>query len=165
MSTALASIAPTVEWPAIVFDGFEIVPERTERILIVNESQLVCRVFYNTLSPTYECFSANSYVEAMECLNLFEFDLIIADVVLADSSPMELLRQVNCNYPDTAVIIVSSIPATDEVSDPVSSDAFGYLTRPCELRVLKLTVERSLNGRRSSLERDDRIDRHNCTTH
>jgi DNA-binding NtrC family response regulator len=156
-------MTPSVEWPAIVHDGFEIEPERTERILIVNESQLVCRVFCNTLSPAYDCFSANSYTEAMECLSLFEFDLIIADVVLPGSSPIEFLRRVNRDYPDVAMIIVSSVPVPYDVSDPISSDAFDYLKQPCELRVLKLAVERTLEGQRNSWHRDDRKDRQYST--
>ena len=57
-------------------------PDRKPRVLIVDDSRLVRSVFYNTLSENYDCTVAGSYVEAVDFLKLFEFELVIADVIM-----------------------------------------------------------------------------------
>ena len=129
-------------------DAFQIEPVEKPRILIVDDSRLVRSVFINTLSNKYECMSADSYESAVECLKMFDFDVVIADVIMPGMSGIELLRKVIEKYPDTAVIMVSGVDRPQRALDALRLGAFDYIIKPCELPVLEGTVERALEQRR-----------------
>ncbi|HVE59683.1 MAG TPA: ATP-binding protein [Pyrinomonadaceae bacterium] len=118
-----------------------------ERILIVDDSVTVRKVFANTLSSQYICVEAESYSEALEWLSKSEFVLVLADLIMPGLSGIELLRKIVEKYPDTAVIIVSGINQPQRALDAIRLGAFDYLIKPCDLGVLELTVERALERR------------------
>ncbi|HEX8097225.1 MAG TPA: ATP-binding protein, partial [Pyrinomonadaceae bacterium] len=58
-----------------------------------------------------------------------------------------LLREVAARYPETVVIMASSIDRTQRVLDAVRLGAYDYLLKPCDLDVLEMAVERALERR------------------
>ncbi|HEV7700143.1 MAG TPA: ATP-binding protein [Pyrinomonadaceae bacterium] len=129
-------------------NGFETAPEEKGRILIVDDSRLVRSVFLKTLSSGYDCMVAESYEEAMECLRLYPFDLVISDVIMPGLSGTELLRRVVESYANTTVIMVSSVDRPQRALDALRLGAYDYLIKPCELPILELTVERAFAHRK-----------------
>ena len=121
--------------------------ETKERILIVDDSRTVRKVFVKCLSNRYICAEASSYLEALEQLNASEFELVITDILMPGISGTELLRKIIEDYPDTAVIMVSGVNHPQRALDAVRLGAFDYLFKPCEMNVLELTVERALERR------------------
>lgn len=121
--------------------------EEKERILIVDDSVVVRKVFANYLSNRYICIEAGSYNEAIEYLNKTSFVLVLADQIMPGLSGTELLRKIIEKYTDTAVIMVSGINQPQRALDAIRLGAFDYLIKPCELGVLELTVERALERR------------------
>jgi two-component system, NtrC family, sensor kinase len=121
--------------------------QEKERILIVDDSATVRRVFANCLSAHHTCVEASSYNEALECLNNDQFALVLADLIMPGLSGIELLRKIVEKYPDTAVIMVSGIDQPQRTLDAIRLGAFDYLIKPCDLGVLELTVERALERR------------------
>lgn len=122
-------------------------PEIRERVLIVDDSATIRKVFAKQLSTSYECTEAASVQEALEFLKRKEFALVIADIQMPGLSGVELLRRIVEKYPDTAVIMVSGIDQPHRVLDALRLGAFDYLIKPCEPYVLELTAERALNRR------------------
>jgi two-component system NtrC family sensor kinase len=147
MSLALVSPTRPANEPAKINNGFHIEPDKKGRILIVDDSRLVRSVFFNTLSARYDCMSAESYDEAVECLRMFPFDLVIADVIMPGLSGIELLRKILDSYTDTTVIMVSGVDRPQRALDALRLGAFDYLIKPCELPVLELAVERAFEHR------------------
>ena len=121
--------------------------ETKERILIVDDSITVRKLFAKCLSTRYLCLEASSYLEALERLKASEFELVITDILMPGISGTELLRKIIENYPDTAVIMVSGVNHPQRALDAVRLGAFDYLFKPCEMNVLELTVERALERR------------------
>lgn len=121
--------------------------EDRERILIVDDSSTVRKIFARSLSLRYECVEAASVSEAFAQLAETEFALVIADVLMPGLSGIELLRKIIESYPDTAVIMVSGVNQPQRALDAVRLGAFDYLFKPCDLSVLELTVERALERR------------------
>src|SRR5256885_513750 len=114
------------------------------RILIVDDDEAVRGLFYNYLSERYACATAASFDEAVALLQAQEFTLVLSDMIMPGRSGIELLREVNTRFPETAVIIISGIDRTQRVLDAVRLGAYDYLIKPCELDVLDMTVERAL---------------------
>jgi signal transduction histidine kinase len=121
--------------------------EKKERILIVDDSAVVRKVFANHLSNRYACVEAGSYDEAIEQLNQNEFVLVLVDQIMPGLSGTELLRKIVEKYTDTQVIMVSGINQPQRALDAIRLGAFDYLIKPCELGVLELTIERALERR------------------
>jgi two-component system, NtrC family, sensor kinase len=118
-----------------------------ERILIVDDSSTVRKIFAKALSLRYECHEASSAGEALAQLGAHSFALVITDMIMPGLSGTELLRKITESYPDTAVIMVSGVNQPQRALDAVRLGAFDYIFKPCDLGVLELTVERALERR------------------
>jgi signal transduction histidine kinase len=118
-----------------------------ERILIVDDSITMRKVFAKRLSVRYNCVEASSVAEALAHLAQAEFAVVLADVIMPGLSGIELLRKIIENYPYTAVIMVSGVDQPQRTLDAVRLGAFDYLIKPCDIDVLELTVERALEKR------------------
>jgi signal transduction histidine kinase len=147
MSLSLRS--PVLQPPVSSFQANNLFAEEEikERILIVDDSVVVRRLFVQCLSPQYICEEAASVNGALELLAKTEFSLVISDIILPGLSGVELLRKVIENYPYTAVIMVSGVDQPQRTLDAMRIGAFDYLIKPCDLNVLELTVERALERR------------------
>lgn len=118
-----------------------------ERILIVDDSATVRRMFAKCLEDRYECYEAESVSDALIFLKQNDFALVLTDIIMPGMSGIELLRKIIETYPDTAVIVVSGVDRPQRALDAVRLGAFDYLIKPCDLDVLELTVERALERR------------------
>jgi signal transduction histidine kinase len=118
-----------------------------DRVLIVDDEDLVRRLFVRFLSGRYDCSEAASTKEALALLAENEFALVITDMIMPGLSGVELLRKIVELYPYTGVIMVSGINQPQRALDAIRLGAFDYLIKPCDLDVLGLTVERALERR------------------
>jgi two-component system NtrC family sensor kinase len=118
--------------------------ESLGRILIVDDSAVVRKVFKRCLAMRYDCDEVGSVIDAIGELRKNPYDLVITDVMMPGLSGIELLRKVIETYPDTAVLVVSGVDRPQRALDAVRLGAFDYLIKPCEPEVLQLAVERAL---------------------
>jgi two-component system NtrC family sensor kinase len=119
----------------------------SERILIVDDEEVIRNLFALALSERYECVTAADTPEALRLLAAQQFALVISDVQMPGLSGVELLRKIVSDFPDTAVIMVSGIDRSQRVIDALRIGAFDYLLKPCDLDVLQLRVEQALERR------------------
>jgi two-component system NtrC family sensor kinase len=136
------------------------IPEDTDnRILIVDDEEVVRQLFAESLSESYECVTASNVPEALQLLAEQQFALAISDVQMPGLSGIELLRKIVSGFPSVAVIMVSGVGRTQRVRDALRLGAFDYLIKPCDLDVLQLSVERALERRKLLQDRErDRND-------
>ena len=123
-----------------------------EQILIVDDDPAVRDLFAFCLESRYNCIEAASVPEALERISEMNFELIVTDFMMPELTGIDLLERVTEISPDTMVVMVSG--AGDPLSglEAVLRGAFDYLTKPCDLNDLELTVERALAHRRLRLE-------------
>lgn len=124
------------------------------RLLIVDDDDTVRGLFLTYLSDRYSCAEASNFDEALAWLQTEEFALVLSDMIMPGRSGVELLREIKARFPDTAVIMISGIDRTQRVLDALRQGADDYLLKPCELDVLGMTIERTLERR--TLLRDAR---------
>ncbi len=118
-----------------------------ERILIVDDEEIVQNLFASFLSDQYICETAASCDEALAHLAHNTYGLVLSDMQMPGRNGVELLREIRQHYPDTAVIMVSGVVRPQRIRDTLQIGAVDYLTKPCELEVLGLSVERALERR------------------
>lgn len=117
------------------------------RVLIVDDSQTVRKIFAMHLGANYECREACSFDEAVAALKELQFDVVITDVIMPGLSGIELLRKIIKEYPETAVVVVSAVDRPQRALDAIRLGAFDYLIKPCEPSALEFTVERAIERR------------------
>lgn len=122
-----------------------------ERILIVDDEEIVQNLFASFLSDQYICETAASCDEALAHLAHNTYGLVLSDIQMPGRNGVELLREIRQHYPDTAVIMVSGVGRPQRIRDTLQTGAVDYLTKPCELEVLGLSVERALERRQLML--------------
>jgi two-component system, NtrC family, sensor kinase len=137
--TLAPAMAPPFDMNQAELDG--------ARILIVDDEEMVRRLFASCLSEHYTCVTAGDTGRALEYLAGEEFALVISDINMPGLSGIELLRKVTERYLDTVVVMVSGIDRTQRVLDAVRLGAFDYLVKPCDMDVLQLCVARALERR------------------
>ena len=121
--------------------------EGDNRVLIVDDEEPIRKLFSRVLGERYECRTATDAGEALACLEKEQFALVITDVIMPGLSGVELLPKVTERFPDTAIIVVSGVDRTQRVLYTMKLGAFDYLTKPCDLDVLSISVERALERR------------------
>ncbi len=146
MSLEVTSVAVAPNITAS-FDMPLVTEGKKERILVVDDSATVRRMFAKCLEYQYECLEAESVQDALTLMRQQEFALVLTDIIMPGMSGIELLRKIIETYPDTAVIVVSGVDRPQRALDAVRLGAFDYLIKPCDLDVLELTVERALERR------------------
>lgn len=76
--------------------------------------------------------SAYSGQEGMELIKLYDYDLIILDLILPDIKGIEILKQIRQMNLNTPVLILSGINQTDKKVECFNAGADDYLTKPYE---------------------------------
>jgi two-component system, NtrC family, sensor kinase len=127
--------------------GFSAPIQVRERILIVDDEETIQELFASFLSEQYLCETAASCEEALVHLANNTFGLVLSDIQMPGRNGVELLREIRQHYPDTAVIMVSGVGRPQRIRDTLQIGAVDYLTKPCELEVLGLSVQRALEHR------------------
>lgn len=127
--------------------GHEYAESHDQRILIVDDEDIVRTLFATYLGETYTCETAANAQEALDILSRARFALVVTDMQMPGLSGIELLRKITELYNDTAVIIISGINRTQRVMDAIRLGASDFLIKPCELDVLTISVERALERR------------------
>jgi len=123
------------------------VDQSAQRILIVDDEQVIRTMFTAFLGENYTCETAASCDEALAHLATNTYALVMSDIQMPGRNGVELLREIRSRYPDTAVIMVSVVDRPQRIRDALQIGAIDYLTKPCELEVLGFSVERALERR------------------
>lgn len=145
-STSASAIRPAIDDRS---QGRHSTPQmrRKERILLVDDSRVMRKVFSTFLSTRFECFEAACFEDAITALRRYDFAVVVTDIIMPGMSGIELLRKVIEDFPNTQIIVASGVDRPQRALDAIRLGAFDYLIKPCEPAVLELTIERALKRR------------------
>lgn len=120
--------------------------EEKDRILVVDDDAGMRRTVQRVLSPQYDIEMATGSSDALESLDQGEFQVALIDLQLDDGDGYTLCQQVKRVSPETDVILITgSVSHPDEkLFRSLERDAFYFLFKPFERRVLRALVERCL---------------------
>lgn len=113
-------------------------------ILVVEDdvdiNGLLCRILKK---QNYEVISAYSGSEARMCINMYNYDLILLDLMLPGLSGEELIEEVRKNKTMPIIIISAKIEIEDKVK-LLKLGADDYITKPFEISEVTARVEAQL---------------------
>jgi diguanylate cyclase (GGDEF)-like protein len=118
-------------------------------ILVVDDEADVRQTLAAVLATEgYSVTMEESADEALTLLRGTHFDVVLTDLMLSGlERGLEIVPAVRRHSPDTEVIVLTGYASASSAVQALRDGAFHYLTKPCNLDELKLTVQRALEKR------------------
>ncbi|MEY2686511.1 MAG: hypothetical protein RL375_709 [Pseudomonadota bacterium] len=134
------------------------------RILIVDDEDIVIRsckriVAAATLASggfdgaACKVDAATSGIEALRLIEQQPYDLVVLDIMMPKMDGLEVLQQVKERHPDIDVIMVTGLSQITTAVKAMKLGAFDYLPKPFDPEQLQGVVQRALEHRRLTSER------------
>ena len=107
------------------------------KILVVDDEENIRYTFKFFLNMEgYEVHTTGDCESALELIECNDFDLIFADVILGDSTGVNILSKVKETGSGCPVIMITGKPSIDTAADSVRLGAFDYLSKPIRKDIL-----------------------------
>jgi DNA-binding NtrC family response regulator len=118
------------------------------RILVVEDDQDFRELLVDHLKNCgYQAEGVSDGQEAFELLEKKDFSLVLLDLLLPDGNGMDLLRWIKENLNLTEVIVITGHGTIKTAVEAMKLGAFDFLTKPCSLREVEITVRKALETR------------------
>ena len=122
--------------------------EQRAAILIVDDDEPIRNLVTELLSPDHDCMAAASVEEALTVLRGKDFNLVVSDIDLGDSSGLKLVPSILERSPETVVIMISGQQSIESAIEAMRVGAFDYITKPFDFRHVQAAVKRGLEHHR-----------------
>jgi two-component system response regulator NreC len=119
------------------------------RILLVDDHRLFREGIRQILQQRPEFLvigEAASGAEALECAASQTPDLVLLDIHLPDRNGLDISRELLARSPQMRVLVLSSDPAGDVVTEALETGASGYVLKTCSADELYRAVEAVMSG-------------------
>jgi DNA-binding response OmpR family regulator len=131
-------------------------------LLIEDEKELAGSITEYLQKENYLCEAVLNYDDAIEKINLYQYDCIIVDITLPDGSGLDVIRALKHLKSETGIIIISARNSLDDKVAGLEIGADDYLTKPFHLpelnaRVKSIIRRRSFAGTNEIIFNDIRI--------
>jgi len=100
----------------------------------------------------YEVMEAGTAKEGMELLQKNIFEAVLLDIRLPDGDGLQLLQEMKKKQPDLQVIMLTGHGTIESAIEAMKAGAYDYLTKPCNLSELEITLQKALEQRRLLVE-------------
>jgi DNA-binding NtrC family response regulator len=114
-------------------------------VLIIDDDLLLCEMTKEYLSSTtLKVIAAHTGREGLELCSQNHIDIVLLDQKLPDIEGYDLCPQI-INFSENAkIIFITAFPSFKNALKAIESGAFSYLTKPFELKELKLAIDKCL---------------------
>jgi two-component system response regulator HydG len=111
--------------------------ETKGRILVVDDEHSIRYTFALFLDESgYETTAVAAPDDALRALSDGEVDLAFVDILLENTSGIDLLGEIKRRSPSTEVVIVTGAPSIETASEALRLGAFDYLVKPVRQEAL-----------------------------
>ncbi|WP_119166405.1 response regulator transcription factor CtrA [Algihabitans albus] len=131
------------------------------RVLLVEDDTATAQSIEMMLrSEGYVCDVTDMGEDGLEIGKLYDYDIIVLDVMLPDIDGYEVLRRLRSARVNTPILILSGLTALDEKIKGLGFGADDYLTKPFDKRELVARIQaivRRSKGHSESIIRTGRL--------
>ncbi len=103
----------------------------------------------------FEFLEAKSGEEAIELFASHDIDVVTCDIMLPGTDGIEVLRHIKEVKSDTQVVMLTGLNAVDTAVEAMRLGALDYLTKPIRLKELRVVIDRAIQHKELSEERDE----------
>jgi DNA-binding NtrC family response regulator len=120
-----------------------------ERVLIVDDEKLIRWSIRSRLSDEgFAIDEAETGKEAFGLLAEDDFDLLLLDHRLPDTTGLEVLERVRRESPEISIVMMTAYGTVEDAVQAMKLGAFDYLTKPVNLDELIVVVQKALETTR-----------------
>ena len=129
-------------------------------LLIVEDNDDFRNFLINCLKGTYQVFDAPNGKEALEILAHQSIQIVISDVMMPEMDGMELCRKIKTDirYSHIPVILLTARTADEHELSGLKEGADDYITKPFNLEILLLRIQKILKWTINNHEKFKTID-------
>lgn len=109
-------------------------------LIIEDEQELSNSVVTYLSSENYLCEQAFTYQEAMEKIDVYDYDCVLLDLMLPGGNGLDILRSIRSKRNPVGVIIVSAKDSLDNKVQGLAIGADDYLAKPFHLPELSMRI-------------------------
>jgi two-component system cell cycle response regulator CtrA len=112
------------------------------RVLLVEDDRAMAQSIETMLkSENYICDTTDMGEDGLEIGKLYDYDIIILDLMLPDIDGYEVLRRMRAAKIDTPILILSGLSGLDDKLKGLGFGADDYLTKPFDKRELVARIQ------------------------
>jgi two-component system response regulator HydG len=86
--------------------------------------------------------------EATRALRQRDYDVVLTDVNMPGASGLQLCDQITRDYPEIPVIVMTAFGSMETAVSSIRAGAYDFVTKPVEMELLALTINRAVKQRR-----------------
>ena len=114
-------------------------------ILAVDDDSVACELLREVLEQEgYQVSTATTGQVAIDLAREVPFDLAIIDIRMPDISGIEVLKALKRANAQMPVLMTTAYSSMNTAIEAIREGAYDYLSKPCKMEELTLTVERAL---------------------
>ena len=114
-------------------------------ILAVDDDRVACDLLREVLEQEgYQVSTATAGQTAIDLAREVPFDLAIIDIRMPDVSGIEVLKALKRGNPQLPVLMTTAYSSMNTAIEAIREGAYDYLSKPCKMEELTLTVDRAL---------------------
>lgn len=119
------------------------------RVLIVEDEKSMAEMLATDfrLRDIESKWCANADAAISE-LRLNAYDVVLTDINMPGASGLQMCDQVTRDYPDLPVIVMTAFGSMGTAVSAIRAGAYDFVTKPVELELLALTINRAVKQRR-----------------
>jgi len=123
------------------------------RLLVVDDVQSMCEMLDERLTPLG--FDVEWYTSANAALGALadhEVDAVVTDINMREMDGLELCGRIVAAHPDVPVVVITAFGNLEAAIAAIRAGAYDFLTKPFDIKVLALSLERAVQHRRLRAE-------------
>lgn len=113
------------------------------RVLVVDDdSKSRDSITAAVIALGYQAEAVASAEAALECIGSREFDLVMADLLMAGTSGLDLASHIGRDHQDLPVVLMAAQGSVDTVVDAMGNGVADFLTKPVSSDTIDLVINR-----------------------
>ncbi len=118
------------------------------RVLLVDDDASLCETLAIGLRRRgKEVTTCTSAEEAQSLVLSDDFDVVVTDLNMRSISGIELCERIVANRPDALVVVLTAFGSLDTAVAAIRAGAYDFLSKPVEVDVLAIAVDRAAKHR------------------
>ena len=138
---------------------------KSASILVVDDDLGVRESLKMILMDKYYVSTASNIEEAINSLKVIEPELIFLDIKISKENGLDFLKQIHSDKSNIPVVMITAFPSSQTAITAFRSGAFDYIIKPFDPSEIHTVVERALQHRVESMEKDKLVSNLRSTVH
>ena len=117
--------------------------------MVADDDRSMCELLQAGLARRgFEVTWRTDAAEALAVMSEGDFDAIVTDLNMPGTNGLELCERVTANRPDVPVVVITAFGSLDTAVAAIRAGAYDFITKPFEMDVLRLTLNRAVQHHR-----------------